>query len=561
MWLSNVAATDIKHRLPNLNPASAETMSTARTWLQTCTTTHHACGNKSRRTTTGSGILKPRHLIKIFKRSKGSTTDPELCLVETTHIERPKYATLSYCWGGDQPVKLKRGNIISWRSKISFSDLPRTLKDAILVTAELGLEYIWIDALCIIQDDDGDKIVELARMGDIYSHAHVTLLASRSPRVQDGFLQSRYIPRERGFRLPYLCKNGQIGSVILWTGRDMGNAEPIHQRGWCFQEQILSPRILEFGTHQLRYLCTANRIDEVVPETDGWITNSETFGAYGTGHSLDLPAHWYTLPATGTEFLDLWERIVVHYSHLSLSHNTDKLRAISAVARKFGQASSMRYYAGLWAEHLPSQLLWEVDRDDRSSRKPTRAAKWVAPSWSWASIEGPISYSLIDSNSIVCQRLNVIVENATPKDDFSDVLDAEMRLRTLTLHAKIGKDERPSQSWGHEAASRSWGFSSKATRHRADEDATTGAQEDNWSSWHPTFVDPKSGKAWTDIHGQCDEYTAGCNTVLLASITIGRGLILAMQPRTKKYTRVGIFRLDGYSEGDRRWEQRDIAIA
>jgi hypothetical protein len=480
---------------------------------------------------------------------------PNLCLVDTTYIQRPKYAALSYCWGGDQEVKLQKLNLVSWRSKISFDDLPQTIKDAVLVASELGLEYIWVDALCIVQDDEADKIVELARMGDIYSQAYVTLLASRSPKVQDGFLQSRYIPRERGYRVPYLCANGQIGSIVLWAGRTLGIAEPIHQRGWCFQEQILSSRILEFGTHQLRYLCAANRTGEIVTETDGWVPNSKTFAQYGTGHSLDLPADWYSLPANGNEFLDLWKRIVMHYSHLNLTESTDKLRAISAVARKFGESSSLRYHAGLWAEHLPNQLLWEVDHDDHSLQQVTRTAKYVAPSWSWASMKGPIAYSWTDSDSVAYQRLNVIVENYVSQDDFSDILSAELQLRTLTLHARLTRQERAAQSW--------WVMDT-ATRHQSEEFTSAGAQEgsrDDWSSWHPTFVDPKSGKEWTDLSGQCDEYNAECRTALLARITVDRGLILTMQPHgMRKYTRVGIFRLDTYMEDDHRWEQRDIVI-
>ena len=233
-----MAAADIKQRPPNLTPSSNETMSKARTWLQRCCSTHEACATREfdsdQLVTSDAQTLKPRRLIKIFQRSAGPaiTVHPRLCLVDTTYISWPKYATLSYCWGGDQKVKLTMSNLASWQSKISFHNLPQTIKDAIIVTAELGLEYLWIDALCIIQDDDADKGVELARMGDIYSKAHFTLLASRSPTVQDGFLKPRYIPKERGYRLPYICNDGQIGSVVLWAGRDVGVAEPIHQRGW-----------------------------------------------------------------------------------------------------------------------------------------------------------------------------------------------------------------------------------------------------------------------------------------------------------------------------------------
>ncbi|KAG9192784.1 hypothetical protein G6011_11518 [Alternaria panax] len=552
--VDNVAAAEIKQRLPNLNPSSGETMSTARAWLQTCAGTHEACANRgfgnARCATADDQALRPRRLIKISKRPAGSdiSVQPVPYLVDTRYIPSPKYATLSYCWGGDQEFKLLKRNLIPWHSQIPLNNLPQTIKDAMLVTIELELEYLWVDALCIIQDDNADKSVELARMADIYSEAHITLLASRSSGARDGFLNSRYIARERGYRLPYLCTDGQMGSVVLWRGRDVGAAEPIHQRGWCFQEQILSPRILEFGTHQLRYLCSANRTEHIAPETDGWVTNSETFAQYGTGQSLDLSASWYTLPADGIDFLNLWSRIVTHYSHLSLSYSSDRLRAISAIARKLGQVSSVRYYAGLWAEHLSSQLLWETDQGEYRLQKATRIAEYVAPSWSWASMQGPVCCSWIHGDCIAYQMINVVIHNSTPSDDFSDVVSAEIRLRTSTLYAKLTTQERPSSPW--------W------PTYLVDELWSVKGQEDAGEFRLPLFMDPESGEEWSEISGQWDELTLGDHAVLLAQIILGRGLILEVQPHSmeKKYRRVGTFRLDTYAEEDDRWKQRDIVI-
>jgi hypothetical protein len=113
-------------------------------------------------------------------------------------------------------VKLTMSVFTSWHTKIMFQDLPQTIKDAIRVTVALGLEFLWIDALCIVQDDDIDKNLELAKMGEIYSGSQVTLLAARSPSVRDGFLHSRYLLGERSYRIPFRCSNDQLGSLILW---------------------------------------------------------------------------------------------------------------------------------------------------------------------------------------------------------------------------------------------------------------------------------------------------------------------------------------------------------
>ena len=483
----------------------------------------------------------PKRIVDISK--------PRYRVIEPAAYTEGVYATLSYSWGGRGFPMTTSQNYQERKHGFDRDALPIAFQDAAAMAWSLDIHYIWIDTLCIIQDDDADKGVELARMGDIYSKAHFTLLASRSPTVQDGFLKPRYIPKERGYRLPYICNDGQIGSVVLWAGRDVGVAEPIHQRGWCFQEQILSPRILEFGTHQIRYLCTANRTEEVVPETDGWIINSETFAVHGTGRPLDLPANWATLPVDGTEFLTMWNNIVMHYSHLSLSFSTDRLRAISAIARKLKQASSARYYAGLWAEHLPSQLLWETTNDDKLFPKATRAAKPAAPSWSWASMQGPISLRDYEGHAAY-QILEISINNSTPGDDFSDVdiVDANISLRTLTLHARVTRHKSPSSPWWPtDLVDNSWSIT---------------VQEDS-EQFFPLllFIDPESGKEWSDISGRWDEFTTGDHAVLLAKITLGKGLILKAKPSSiEKYTRVGTFQLDTYVEDDDRWQQRDISI-
>jgi hypothetical protein len=126
------------------------------------------------------------------------------------------YVALSYCWGQDQQSKLTRGTIDSMSNEIMWQDLPKTIQDAIFVTQELQIRFVWIDSLCIVQDDPEEISTEIAQMPEIYSSAAVTILASRASNVQRGFLQNRQITNSPDlvFELPYRCLTGELGSVI-----------------------------------------------------------------------------------------------------------------------------------------------------------------------------------------------------------------------------------------------------------------------------------------------------------------------------------------------------------
>ena len=117
-----------------------------RKWLEHCRINHQACSQPH---PTTSSL---RRLIKI----SGSISAPHLKLVTNTNILPFQYASLSYCWGGDQTVVLRQHNLHTWSSEIPYYSLPQTIKDAIRVTRELSLEYLWVDALCIIQDNPQD---------------------------------------------------------------------------------------------------------------------------------------------------------------------------------------------------------------------------------------------------------------------------------------------------------------------------------------------------------------------------------------------------------------------
>jgi hypothetical protein len=184
-----------------------------------------------------------------------------LHLVELEHPA--EYVALSYCWGDAQEdTKTKGTNLKARLKEVDWSQLPQTIKDAVKVTRSLGLTYLWVDVLCIIQDDVQDCATELAKMSSVYHGATLTISAARAEHSSEGFLGDRVLSKAYGgalFRLPYHHGEGDNivrGSVLLARGsiRDDFD-EPIDERGWTMQEHILSRRLLRFGSKQTTWKC------------------------------------------------------------------------------------------------------------------------------------------------------------------------------------------------------------------------------------------------------------------------------------------------------------------
>ena len=112
--------------------------------------------------------------------------------IYTTNPKSPvKYAALSYCWGGDQESKTVRVRLEERCKGFPLAELPKTIQDAIVTARRLELPFLWVDAICIVQDDPADKKRELAIMDQIYSGALLTIVAARAGTANNGFLQQR----------------------------------------------------------------------------------------------------------------------------------------------------------------------------------------------------------------------------------------------------------------------------------------------------------------------------------------------------------------------------------
>lgn len=251
-------------------PASDASFILHRNWMNYCVEFHQKCHKPSSRTFMPTRVVELLHINGRLRLRLRET--------ECEFAERSPYVALSYCWGREQNVVTTTQSLRRHLTIINIHELPPTLRDAVMIVDKLGLQYLWVDSLCIIQDDPNDKELEIAQMPLVYSQATVTLATSRSSAVYQGFLQNRSFQVSQRpelaarhkpateidagnsmFSLPYEYADAEIRSVLLVPcSQTWWNVitEPLDHRAWALQERFLSPRVLEFGTLQTRWICS-----------------------------------------------------------------------------------------------------------------------------------------------------------------------------------------------------------------------------------------------------------------------------------------------------------------
>lgn len=390
---------------------SAASFELARTWLDECDKNHHLCKVPSQ-------DALPLRVVEI--QWGEAKHEPTVRLTNTTG--KLPYAALSYCWGDSsciEEAKLNNQTRRDWLEDIPFSRLPKTLQDGIITTWKLGLHFLWIDCLCIAQDDDMEKATEIAKMPQIYRGAYVTISAARSKSSDEGFLHDIQVPSISAsiFKMAYACPNGRLGSILLFDDSVPQLNEPINTRGWTLQEYLLSPRLLIYGVHGLRFDCRKGvRFDnkEAVEETL----------SLGNNNKLALLRE---LPEDFETAREKWAQILVEYSSRTLSHPEDRLLAISGIANYYSEIVHDEYLAGIWRRDLPAGLMWE--NIGQLFQRPVRSR---APSWSWAAIDGRVEsfgqWLLVDPHLSIVSHATQLVEPTAP---FGAVLSGRLTLKGL----------------------------------------------------------------------------------------------------------------------------------
>ncbi|KAE9989729.1 hypothetical protein EG327_002324 [Venturia inaequalis] len=392
-------------------------------WFDTCRTSHKKCH-------TNQTSFRPKRLIKIEQRQGRKV----LRLCEKSPVsDVVDYAALSYCWGKNQNVKTTASTIERHILGISMTDLPLTIQHAVIVAETLGLCYLWVDALCIIQDNDDDKAWEIAQIPRIYMGASVTICASRAGEVQEGFLQQREATApELAFRLPFRDKNGILSTVVLHNFI-FPPLEPLSTRAWALQEKWLSTKTLDFGTTETSWTCK---------EVDVSDRPMQIRERRQPSQHLQDPEPHELLERASQE----WQALVRTYTSRNLTISADRLPAISGIAEQFHHRmhvdDSMDYAAGLWGSTMLYDLLWYIMWEG-----PThRPEQYQAPSWSWASTNSQVDFATqvtgLTATIISC---NVELANKGTLDvdtRFGAVKSGQLEIRGVLRRAEVVRNRK-----------------------------------------------------------------------------------------------------------------------
>ncbi|KAF2656626.1 HET-domain-containing protein [Lophiostoma macrostomum CBS 122681] len=424
-----ISSDDIvpKNRLPGESGSTWSTgaISQLESWLQCCCETH-ACQSAEE----GDRFL-PERLLHV-----GTKEIQKIHLVRGDQLAKDtKYATLSHCWGDPslaRPYLLLQGNLDAMFQEVSATDLPKAFNEAILVLRQLNIEYIWIDSLCIVQDSKTDWQRNAALMWATYSHSFLNISATASSDSRSGLFRDRHpatildtiveVPETHEY-----IDEGHHRFYDETTFREEVDNAPVNRRSWVVQERVLSPRIVHFCEGQLYWECqslqASERMPAGFPERMARTKQRSVYkGACKT--KVDKKV-----------FLHAWGSLVDLYTNCNLTYGSDKLPAVSALARNMQGTTSWKgeYLAGLWKDQLIDQLLWSTNHGAR------RTAEYRAPSWSWASMDGPISANFncntahrtfpyhIDYSRNLAKVLDAWVETDT--ESFMSVSSGRLRLR------------------------------------------------------------------------------------------------------------------------------------
>lgn len=383
--------------LVNPDPLSWDSLAVARDWLEACVESHgSACSPPA----VSDGWLPTRLLEvvpgsdKIYLRLRES-----LALMP---LGDSRYVALSHCWGqGGTPFTTTHQTLPLRMDGIDVTALPQTFRDSVTLTERLGLRYLWIDSLCIIQDDAEDWAREAALMASVYRNAHLVLNAANSDADATGFLCPRDSPDTVRLPLPSPAQPRLYLQLLLpaerrWSGPaglDNLTGEPISSRAWCLQERSLPRRALQYGTHQIYWECERMRASEdgdAVMQSGGLLKR-----LYSTANLLNSVFARPNRDPWREQEQNVnwvgWHRMIEDYTARSITKHTDRLPALSGLAQAVARETKGVYLAGLWKAGLLEGLLWCKARGGQAL---TKTPEYVAPSWSWASVVGPVEFPI-----------------------------------------------------------------------------------------------------------------------------------------------------------------------
>jgi len=318
-----------------------------------------------------------------------------------------------------------------------IENLPRTFREAVEAAKRLGIRYLWVDSLCIIQDETEhqDWYREASLMDKVYFNSYCNLSAADASDSTEGLFRSRQPqfcgPINFEAEISHAETDTQpvdyvLHERIFWK-RHVLDAK-LNSRGWVFQERLLAPQVIHFCRYQLFWECRELGACESSPEGIS--------SRVSQGH--DMKKLWQIEASNAADFyLSFWyQQVLVYYTDMDLSVPSDKLIALSGIAKHIMPHNEDTYVAGMWRKSLGKHLFWTPMPDPRTSRPQL----YRAPTWSWASLDGPITFKDCPEEECLVEVEDVSLQYAT--EDITGAvksgwLDLRGSLKPMKLCPKV----------------------------------------------------------------------------------------------------------------------------
>lgn len=397
------------------HPPWSELLKLVDKWLSDCNRHHVDC-----RTSEKNREL-PTRLLAIF--------NGEVKVTSTIGLPtNTKYVTLSHCWGKGDVVKLTKESLLPFGKFVPQDRLCKTFKDAILIASSLDVAYLWIDSLCIVQDDQQEWRHESVQMSRIYGNSYLNIAAAGARDGSEGCFFGKEKHRISPFHVQIKDSNNMDQFYNCIPQMDIYNTcvteTPLASRAWTLQERLLSPRNLYFSRTQLLWECNEKVSSESFPDQ--------------VPMDISIASDGASSPWRKGALSDSWKSILAMYTAAHMTREEDKLPAISGIARKIAEQTGNECVAGLWRHKMETELLWFCVEP---GNKPV---VYRAPSWSWAAVDSEISFD----ESYDHQELwaDVLEAHVTPQgeDPLGELRDGDLQIVCRSL---LQSNVEPAGRW------------------------------------------------------------------------------------------------------------------
>lgn len=439
---SPTSSKQIQFGLPLfLESASPSHFQLIKGWLRLCD--EGECSNEKSCCPESTDTL-PTRVVDVGDKTRPKKIGPDtVCLVSTkesilpTKAEERRYIALSHCWG-----KLTENQLPEWsttcenkeqrKKGFPVAELPATFQDAIRVTREIGQRYLWIDSLCIIQDDDEDWKTESKSMQTVFKNAYCTISATSAEDSTKGFLNRptnesdlQYVTvSESSHGRVHICRS--IDNFL----DDVQNGV-LNTRGWVLQERALSRRTIHFTKRQTYWECGGG----VRCETLTWMKNH----MFSFRSDPEFPQSIRERSANAQ--IELFQTLFKKYSGLNLTNETDRPIAINSLAMELGAALNTNVRYGIFECYLHESLLWQRSQKISDKQIPFKTGE-APPSWSWMSYPWQIRY--LSSERVEWDRhVKLVVSN---QKNNSYILEARVK-RHQDFKIEHDNDDKDGYLW------------------------------------------------------------------------------------------------------------------